>query len=472
TRRARPDEEHLELGADLTQTGIFWRTSLPGGFTTTVAGRYGFPGLILSALKFPLGLNYWDYQARLDGPAPGGAFKLFAFGAQDDLTTEGTPYYATKFHRLLLNYTHSLGPLSGDYTVYVGTETTSAAKVLDNLRSRMLAPRLLWSLQLLDSLKLNFGAEGRARTYAADYVVSGVGSGNVIANAHINMGAAWVELPLWFGDVVSLTLAARGEVYTNKSSNRSTIDPRFGLRLRLAHSDLGDTWLKLGAGRFHQPPRPIIPIPGLEEFALSQGLESAYQTMVGAEVPLTRGLDLDVQGYFNYRDPIILDLAMNVDPTTIIGANARNSTPGILNNLLQPRVGRSYGLEIILRRRDVGDLFGWLSYTLSRSERHQATGWTPFDFDRTHMLQAVAGLTLPRNWQVGGRLSYQTGRPISTRDAYNGARSPGFTRLDLRIDKRAVWNDWLLDFYIDIVNTTLSEEFVDQTSVSPRYILP
>ena len=29
---------------------------------------------------------------------------------------------------------------------------------------------------------------------------------------------------------------------------------------------------------------------------------------------------------------------------------------------------------------------------------------------------------------------------------------------DLRIDKRAVWNKWLLDFYVDILNSTVAPE--------------
>jgi hypothetical protein len=40
----------------------------------------------------------------------------------------------------------------------------------------------------------------------------------------------------------------------------------------------------------------------------------------------------------------------------------------------------------------------------------------------------------------------------------NLARSDGQFRLDLRIDKRAVWNRWLLDFYVDIINASVAEE--------------
>ena len=44
---------------------------------------------------------------------------------------------------------------------------------------------------------------------------------------------------------------------------------------------------------------------------------------------------------------------------------------------------------------------------------------------------------------------------------------------NLRIDKRAVWNNWLLDFYVDVINATVAEEsggLVGGSSI--RYLIP
>ena len=38
--------------------------------------------------------------------------------------------------------------------------------------------------------------------------------------------------------------------------------------------------------------------------------------------------------------------------------------------------------------------------------------------------------------------------PATTTAGYNTARADGYLRFDVRVDKRAVWRDWLLDFYI------------------------
>src|SRR6185437_9001507 len=125
----------------------------------------------------------------------------------------------------------------------------------------------------------------------------------------------FVEVPLDLTENMQLTVGMRADVYQNPRLTLTGLDPRLGWRFRIAHSDAGDTYLKAGAGRFHQPPRLIVQVPGLAALNLGSGLEGAWQTMVGAEVPLAHGIEVNVQGYFNYTNPIIFDLTSNTDPT-------------------------------------------------------------------------------------------------------------------------------------------------------------
>jgi len=97
--------------------------------------------------------------------------------------------------------------------------------------------------------------------------------------------------------------------------------------------------------------------------------------------------------------------------------------------------------------------------------------WVPYDFDRTHLVNVVAGLPLRRNWDVGVRMQYQSGKPTTVTEGYNAARGTGYVRFDLRVDKRAVWQKWLLDFYVDITNIALLPEEVQPGTVI-RYVLP
>ena len=68
-------------------------------------------------------------------------------------------------------------------------------------------------------------------------------------------------------------------------------------------------------------------------------------------------------------------------------------------------------------------------------------------------------------------MQYQSGLPETTTAGYNAARADGYVRFDVRVDKRAVWQKWLLDFYVDITNIALlPEEVTPGTSI--RYVLP
>ncbi|HEY0706045.1 MAG TPA: hypothetical protein VGG33_04575, partial [Polyangia bacterium] len=184
---------------------------------------------------------------------------------------------------------------------------------------------------------------------------------------------------------------------------------------------------------------------------------------------LGKAAELDANAYFNHVDPMLFDLTNDMDPGLMPSGETATPLP---RPLAIARQGRSYGLEVLLRRRDADRWFGWLSYTLSRSERLVAQRWQPFDFDRRHIVNLVAGLRLPRNWEVGGRLLFQTGTPMRLSEPQL-TRSDPYFRFDLRVDKRAVWNNWLLDFYVDVTNATVSAEtggIIGETPV--RYVIP
>src|SRR5262249_40547777 len=145
-------------------------------------------------------------------------------------------------------------------------------------------------------------------------------------------------------------------------------------------------------------------------------------------------------------------------PTSII--TGMNMGQQIIDRLTTPQTGRAYGLEVLLRRRAKNGIFGWISYTLSRSERMNNGEGVAYDYDRTQLFSMVAGLPLRRNWDVGVRVQYQSGLPATTTAGYNAAREDGYWQFDVRVDKRAVWNKWLLDFYVDITNVALLPEEV------------
>jgi len=122
------------------------------------------------------------------------------------------------------------------------------------------------------------------------------------------------------------------------------------------------------------------------------------------------------------------------------------------------------------RRRSTTGVYGWASYTLSLSERLRDGRWRPYDFDRTHLVNLVAGIPLGRSWDLGVRLQYQSGKPEPVLGEAV-ARNAGYARFDVRFDKHAAWRNWILDFYVDITNVAVMPEEIE-AGRKIRYALP
>jgi hypothetical protein len=84
-------------------------------------------------------------------------------------------------------------------------------------------------------------------------------------------------------------------------------------------------------------------------------------------------------------------------------------------DLVQGR-GRAYGLELYVKKAK-GKLNGWVSYTLSKTER-QVRGisndeWFLSKYDRTHNVNTVLIYDLSKRWSFSANFVYQTGTPAS-----------------------------------------------------------
>ena len=136
----------------------------------------------------------------------------------------------------------------------------------------------------------------------------------------------------------------------------------------------------------------------------------------------------------------------------------------------------AYGLEAMVRRRLGPRLWGWVGYTLSRSDRRvfDPTGDEPTrrvfptNFDQRHNLIVLASYRLPRNWRIGGRFRLVSGSPftdavgvvwipqsensIVAGGSPNGARFPLFHQLDLRVDKSWIRRWATVGVYMDVQN--------------------
>lgn len=120
------------------------------------------------------------------------------------------------------------------------------------------------------------------------------------------------------------------------------------------------------------------------------------------------------------------------------------------DNLLFNGRGRSYGLEI-LAKKTTGKLTGWISYTLSKSERRidgiNNGEWYNARQDRTHDLSIVASYQLNPRWNFSGAFVYNSGNAATFPTGQyevdgntvlqygkrNASRMPAYNRLDLNV---------------------------------------
>lgn len=135
-------------------------------------------------------------------------------------------------------------------------------------------------------------------------------------------------------------------------------------------------------------------------------------------------------------------------------------------------VGRAYGFELLAKKK-IGLLSGWISYTLSKTERKiegiNDGNWYNAKQDRTHDLSIVTILELNKKWSVSGVFVYNTGNAVTfptgkyslggqTIYQYakrNANRMPDYHRLDLSVtyeNKRSnkmesSWNFSLYNVY-------------------------
>ncbi|GDX78422.1 TonB-dependent receptor [Deltaproteobacteria bacterium] len=270
------------------------------------------------------------------------------------------------------------------------------------------------------------------------------------------LNVAWK--PLENPDTLALNAGARLMYVIIPGENEVlAFDPRFSFRVQA----LPGTVIKGSTGLYHQPPQPFQQYRP-DDKPVEVGAEQAWASSVGIEQSIGPAIRVEVEGF--YKD--LTDL--------IVG----NRDFGSLNDsyFVNAGVGRAYGVEVIARHEPIGNLFGWVSYTLSRSERQDYPDeeWYPFDFDQTHILSAVASYRLPYDLSVGAKVQYTTGNPTTPyslgvydvdQDTYmafqtgagNSERLPAFWAVSARIDKLFTFKSWQLLLYIDVINALHGE---------------
>lgn len=130
----------------------------------------------------------------------------------------------------------------------------------------------------------------------------------------------------------------------------------------------------------------------------------------------------------------------------------KNGADVLMNERIETQLltgtGRAYGLELLLKKR-TGRFSGWISYTLSRTEKHingiNNGNWYPARQDRTHDVSLVLSydlnsrINISANWvySTGNAVTFPTGKYYMDQQVVwlyterNGFRMPAYHRMDL-----------------------------------------
>lgn len=147
----------------------------------------------------------------------------------------------------------------------------------------------------------------------------------------------------------------------------------------------------------------------------------------------------------------------------------RNGADLFLNETVEAQLlfgkGRAYGTEFMLKKK-TGKLTGWVSYTLSKSERKingiNNNQWYNATQDRTHDLAIVGMYQLNKKWTLSGNFVFYTGNAVTFPsgkyqvngqtvyyyNSRNADRMPNYHRLDfgatLQLKKTKKWSKELV----------------------------
>jgi TonB dependent receptor/TonB-dependent Receptor Plug Domain len=446
--------------------------------------------LVLNAVQTPtvggvanpiLSPVFWDYQGRiLHRTKSAGDFSLFIFGSDDRLKFVQTPSQQTSaFNPAQLQVTltsHAIQPM---WTLKITPNLTNTLTMqglfdLQTANTQEASFALTaWTLGLRDEVKLRVSdtfslITGVETSFSFNTLKTRIplfvpfpqfpspGTENppfsdIARGQDVHEVGWYVEGDLRLGKF-RLLPGARLEQITYAGRVRQGLTPRLSAKYQVSENLL----LKTAIGTFQK--RPELANIFYEFGNPDLELENALHSTLGVEWNITQALSLESSAFANY-------LWGEAAGTNRVLVRGNQISPVIYDNR---QVGRVYGLELMLRHKPYKNFFGWVAYTLSRSERKTDGDWFLFNFDQTHILVVVASYILPYGFQIGTRFRVVSGNPTTravgsvydadtasyqrVNGAFRASRLPLFHQLDIRIDKQFDLPWFSLTVYADVQN--------------------
>lgn len=277
---------------------------------------------------------------------------------------------------------------------------------------------------------------------------------------------------------------------SNYNSNMSNLLNQPTISLSASVPVVEDLFFNVNVGQFHQ--LPSYSILGFRDsnnrlanvdrvaYIRNQMVAAGFQYNQGKETKITlEGFYKNYSRYpFNLNDSVNL---ANLGADFAVVGNEPISSFG---------AGRAYGAEFLIQRRSRNGFYGIASYTLAWSQfQDKNNQFVASSWDSRHTLSLTAGTPLGKNWELGVKWRFVSGRPYTPDDieqslrmanwnargiafpnynALNTGRLSSFNQFDIRVDKVWYKKNYSFNLYFDIQNFFNTKYFGPQTLIAAQ----
>jgi TonB family protein len=479
------DKLHGVLDLSLIDGSIFAQGPITSDWEFAAAARRSWIDLVLGSVLSSADITtiaapvYYDYQALTTyRPSDNDRLRLLVYGSGDnfkllfqqpsdqDPSISGNFKYATQFHRVHGSWSRKVSDrVDHDLEIAAGVQSVDfgVGDAIDfSLKGEEMYGRSEWRIRATEHVRLIAGLDiallpgelsykgppPQQQEGNPDNGVGGTTASNrsKVASSDkytIFQPALYLESNL---DLAPFRVILGSRIDYFSEVKKASFDPR--LAVIYAFSEM--THLKAGIGMFTQP-------PAFQESSVAFGNPQLGPTHtlhldMGVDQTVVPGVRFSVEGFYKYLYDRVIGTDYGVAPQFINGGK-----------------GRIYGLEVSAKVEPRGRFFGYLSYTLSRSERSDHNeAYRLFDFDQPHILTLAGVYRLGRGWEAGLTFRVVSGNPttpviaaVYNKDTglyspvygpVNSLRSPYFHRLDVRVEKQWTFATWKFALYLDVQN--------------------
>lgn len=321
--------------------------------------------------------------------------------------------------------------------------------------------------KFLQNLEMNFGASAKFIEFDADilfptFVTS---FGDVLPSLNFKKsnnyfkGASYINFNYRpFGKFVS-NFGLRFD-YFDAITKKSYLSPRLSLSYFLTDNFT----LNFSTGIYKQFPS-LIWLAAYEQNKNLKAID-VKQYIIGFDYLLREDTQIKLEGFLkNYSDyPTSLIRPYLVLANT--GAGFAGSDDNFSSFGLDPLVsagsGFARGVEFSLQKKMSNiPLYGILSLTYSKSDFKALDGITrSSNYDQNWLINLSGGYRFNMYWEVSARFRFASGRPytpfenngIQNVSNLNSRRLKSAHSLDIRVDRRWMFKNWMLVTYVDIQN--------------------